>query len=547
MESALILLSGAVWFVFAYYWYGNVIKRNLIDKTPNPPLPSKEFYDGKDYVPTKPIVLFGHHFSSIAGAGPIVGPIIAVSLFGWLPAMLWILLGAVFFGAVHDYTSMMMSAKKKGISIAEISGEIVSSRVKNLFGIFIWVIVVLIQAVFIDLCVQTIIEDPEIVIPTFSLVTVAVLFGMLILKPQRSVVFPTFIAIALLLVIVYLSEGNPIIIDSEYSYHLWLLIIIAYTFFASILPVWVLLQPRDYLSTYFLIIGLVVGTLGILVVSPSLQLPIITSGEEAKEPIFPALFIIIACGAISGFHSLVGSGTSSKQLDREKAGKFVGFGSMLTEGFLALLVVVMVSSVLVWGAAGEGLDNSFQGLLSKSAIILFGHSFGIVAEGIGIPFLVGSTFGVLMVNAFVITTLDTSARLNRYLVQETLGTKYGGIFKNKYFATGISLFFAGLLCLSNGYKVIWPLFGITNQMIGAVALFVVTVYFALYKAPKFYTLIPAIFMFIITISATIYQTVYKFIPSENWVLLGFSIVLMFLNIIVCYEAFKKILILKSKP
>lgn len=538
MNSAFIILFGLAWFVFAYFWWGGIIKKKVVFSTDDNPAPSHTINDGVDYVPTKPAILFGHHFSSIAGAGPIVGPILAYAMFGWLPALIWIVLGSVFMGAVHDYTSLICSVRHKGISLVEISEQVVSKRARTIFGIFIFLTLTLVQAVFADLTAKTLAEKPEIVLPTIGVIFIAVVFGWAVYRKGANVLISTVIALAILFVFIILGDYYPI----QGSYNLWLFLAIIYCFAAATLPVWVLLQPRDYISMYILVFGMVLGIAGMLVMRPEINGPAFISFNSQSGPLFPMLFITVACGAVSGFHSLVSSGTSAKQLNKESDAKFIAFGGMLTEGMLALLVITMISSVLWWGGnTGEMPAGAitFQDLLGKSANIVFGTSLGMVTEKLGIPLFFGISFGVLMLNAFILTTLDTTTRLNRYIIHETVGAIYGGIFNNKYFASAVSLLFAYLLCLTGGYKVIWPVFGASNQLIATLALFVVTVYLLGIKAKRWYTFIPAIIMLVVTQSALVYQLFWMYFPNGQWVLALVAVLLMVLGFVVAWEVIKK--------
>lgn len=545
MNALPVLLFGLVWFIFAYYWYGNKIRKKLLRTDDKNPTPSHELQDGKDFVPSKPSILFGHHFSSIAGAGPIVGPILAFAYFGWLPAILWILIGSVFMGAVHDYTALMVSVRNKGKSIVDISDKIVSKKSKAIFTAFVWITLMLIQAVFADLVAKTLVEKPEIVIPTASLIVLALLFGYFVFRKGMNDILATVIALGLLFVAVLLGEEYPI----NGSFHFWLALTFIYAFLASILPVQTLLQPRDYLSMYILLVGLIIGIVGTLVLNPVLNAPAYVGFEGPKGPLFPILFITIACGAISGFHSLVSSGTSSKQLNREGDGQLIAYGGMLMEGLLALLVIVMIGGVLFWSdgssLAPQGMPV-FQELLDKSAILVFGNSLGITAESIGIPLAMGTMFGVLMMKAFILTTLDTSARLNRYITQEAAPAKLKGFLGNRYVASSLSLIVAYILCLFDGYKVLWPMFGSSNQLIATLALFVISAYLFGVKAPRWYTLIPGIIMLIVTESSLVYQLFAEHIPSGKWHLAFISAFLFLLGLMVAYDSMKKIKDLSNK-
>ncbi len=534
-----IILLGIAYFIFAYYWYGNVIKNKVLRSSNEVPTPSHTLYDDKDYVPTRPTVLFGHHFSAIAGAGPIIGPILAYSYFGWLPALLWILLGSVFIGAVHDYTALFTSIRNKGYSIVNIANEVISPRAGFLFSIFVFLTLILVEAVFADLTARTLMEEPKIVVPTFGLIAVAIIFALLHYRLKLNVFFATLISLILLGILLYVGD----IAQIKASYEVWLFLILIYCFVASILPVWLLLQPRDYLSMYILIIGMFFGYIGIMFLNPTIQGPSFISFTSKNGPLFPMLFITIACGAISGFHSLIASGTSAKQLDKEEQGKLIAYGGMLTEGALAFLVIVMVSSVMQFNGNSE---SSFIGILTnKNADILFGTALGLTLHTLGVPVAFGAAFGILMLNAFILTSLDASTRLNRYIIQEGFGIKYGGILKDKYFASALVVVLTLVVCLSGGYQKIWSVFGSANQLIGTLALFVITMYLLGIKSPKWYTLVPAFFMLLVTETALIYQFFFLYLPKFDILLMLISLALIVLGILVALESLKKIFAQKT--
>ncbi|MFN3306649.1 MAG: carbon starvation protein A [Candidatus Kapaibacteriota bacterium] len=535
MNTLFFILFGIAWFLFAYFWYGNIIKNKVLRSNDSIPTPSHTQFDNKDYVPTKPIVLFGHHFSAIAGAGPIIGPILAYSYFGWLPALLWILIGSVFIGAVHDYTSLITSVRNKGFSLVNIADKVISPRAGFLFSLFVFLTLLLVLAVFSDLTARTLMEDPTIVVPTIGLIFVAMLFAILHYKLKVNVYLATLVALVCLMLLLWWGQSFPI----KASYEVWLAIILIYCFIAAILPVWLLLQPRDYISMYILVIGMTLGYLGMMLLNPKIQGPEYLGFMHKNIPLFPMLFITIACGAISGFHSLIASGTSAKQLDKESQGKLIAFGGMLTEGALAFLVIIMTASVLPFNGDAQ---NSFLGILTnKNADILFGTVLGETLKSLGIPVVFGTSFGILMLNAFILTSLDAGTRLCRYIVQEGFGERYGGILKDKYFSTAIILLLTLLICLSGSYQKIWSVFGAANQLIGTLALFVVTSYLLGIKAPKWYTLIPALFMLVVTETALIYQFLFLYLPKMDIVLLIISFLLIVLGLIVAYESLQKIL------
>lgn len=537
MNATLIAIVGIVWFISAYLWYGKKIEDRVVKPDDQNLTPANQVNDGIDFVPTKTPILFGHHFSSIAGAGPIIGPIFAFSLFGWLPTLLWIMLGTVFMGAVHDYTSMMASVRNRGVSITDITERSVSKTARWIFSVFVWLALALVQAVFAVLTAQTLEQKPEIVVPTLGLMILAVGFGFFVYKKKLNLFLGTILTLIFLFVLILLGDYYPI----NASYDFWLLFCLVYAFIAATLPVWVLLQPRDYLSMYLLLSGLLLGFIGLFVKSPEINGPAFISINSQNGPIWPILFITVACGAISGFHSLVGSGTSSKQLMKETDGKKISFGGMLTEGALAFLVVLLMSSVLFWkkSPTPDTNDLIFQNLLQKSANITFGTALGNVLSSLGIPLFVGISFGVLMLNAFILTTLDTTVRLARYIVEESVGVKIP-ILRNRFLAAATGLILAYILTQNNSWKIIWPVFGASNQLVAALALFVATAYWFGFGRPRRFTLIPAIFMLLTTEAALIYQTFWQYIPAGNITLIVISLILIILGFIVAYEVHKKI-------
>jgi len=538
LNAALIGVLGALWFAFMYRWYGDVIDKQIIRPSDAQATPANTMTDNIDYVPTHPAILFGHHFSSIAGAGPIVGPMLAYSLFGWLPALLWVLLGSVFIGAVHDYTSMMASVRNKGVSIAEIAEKYVSSTARWIFSAFLWLALVLVIAVFAVFTAQTLAQEPAIVIPTLGLMLLAMAFGVAVYRKGANVWVGTVIALVIMVGLIFLGDIYPI----PASYDFWLVFSLVYCFLASTVPVWVLLQPRDYLSMYILIIGLGLAFVSLLVMHPTINGPALLTFESPKGPLWPILFITVACGAVSGFHSVVSSGTSAKQLRRESDGRKIAFGGMLTEGALATVVILLMSSVLYWAVPPTEDVKSFvfQALLSeKGPNITFGTAMGRVMESIGIPLVYGTSFGVLMLNAFILTTLDTCTRLTRFIVTETVGSKVR-ILNNRYTASAAGLIVAYFLTLGHNGETLWPAFGAANQLIAALSLLVVTAYVFGFKRRTAYTLIPGVFMLVTTEAALFYQLFWQYIPAKNVALGVIAVVLMVLGIVITIEVFKRL-------
>lgn len=560
MNSLVLGAIALIGLFLGYKFYGGFIERKLIHPNDKYPTPAITEGDGVDYTPAKTSMLFGHHFSSIAGAGPIIGPLIGVTFFGWLVSSIWILVGSIFIGAVHDYTSMMLSVRNKGKSIADIAGFSLGTRAKNVFSIFLWMALVLVVAAFGDATAQTLVKKPEIVIPTFGLIFLAVLFGNMVYRMKMPLLVGTVISLAALGFLIYLGELYPIRIPetilgmSDLRFWFWALMI--YALVASVIPVWVLLQPRDYISSWLLYIGLGLGFIGLIIAAPKIQAPaLVTVNSATQGPIWPMLFVLIACGAVSGFHSLVSSGTTSKQLAREGLGKKIGYGSMILEAVLAIMVVMIASAALIWDPSAAKSEFGLQYLMKSVAagggggpIVAFATGFGRVIQRIpGISIIVGIYFGMLMLNAFVITTLDTATRLGRFILTEVGGSRIKA-FGNRWVTSLITVAAAGMIASTGGIKAIWPVFGATNQLVAALALIIVSAYLIGVKKPGIYTIIPAIFMLITTIGALFYKMTQFFGGggANNFVLGVVSVILIILSIYVALEAKDILLFIKGK-
>ncbi len=539
VNSALLVVIAVVWFYFAYKWYGTKIEKKTVAPNDENKTPAIEQNDGVDYYPAKPFVLFGHHFSSIAGAGPILGPVAAVAAFGWGGTILWIMIGAVFIGAVHDYLSLMISTRSKGNSIPEIAQQVIGKRARNLFSIFVLITLILIVAVFGSVAANTLVSTPEVVIPTFGVIPLAMLFGFMVYRKNISLTIGTVVSLVILALLIYLGFRYPVAapLEGSNAYAFWFILLMAYGLFASILPVWVLLQPRDYISNWVLMIGLGLGLIGTFVTRPVINAPAFTGFTGSGGPLWPMLFITVACGAISGFHSLVASGTTSKQLAKESDGKLVGFGGMLLEGVLAVLAVICVAAGLYWVAPAGQEAFSFLDVLGEGgAITAFGMGYGKVTEPLLGVF--GMLFGITMLKTFVMTTLDTTVRLGRFVSAELIGAKLP-FMKNRLAGSLLIIIPAFYLGYTGTYNVIWPMFGAANQLVAALALLVVTAYLVGVKKPTKYTLYPAIFMILTTLAALIYQGYGHFFGSSpNYVLGTTSAVLFVLAIVVAGEAWK---------
>lgn len=508
MITILLTLSLGALFL-GYIFYGKFLEQSYRVK-PKDLVPSKLRFDGIDFVPTNRWVLLGHHFSSIAGAGPILGPIIAGVAYGWGPCVLWILVGAIFIGGVHDFSALITSLRHRGKSIAEITKIYMGKTTYKIFLIFIWFTLIYVVTVFTDLAATSFSKDPAVAQINLIYILIAFLSGLLIYKFGFKLSLATGVALLLLTVSIYLSLYLRFI---EYPKEIWIYLLFLYSFIASVLPVWMLLQPRDYLSSFLLYSVFIVGTLGILISKPSFAYPALVSFYDPKiGPIFPFIFITVACGAVSGFHSLVSSGTTSKQLDSIKNAKFIGYGGMLLEGFLAILAI----STLIM------IDMDTRNSL-KNPIDIFSHGMGCFFESLNFDYSYGRLWGNLVLSAFILTTLDTALRISRYVVEELLNIKKTS-FMTRFLTTSICLLLPIFLLNLKFYapdgseipvwKKIWPLFGATNQLLASLVL--LTVYVWIKKeglGRGLFVLIPGIFMYIVT-TLGLFYTIIKGKPFE---------------------------------
>ena len=534
MNAVWILLLALVWFYVGYRFYGGFIEKRLriSDKKKTPAILYK---DKMDYSPAKKSFLLGHHFASSAGAGPIIGPIIAVSYFGWFPVVLWILLGAVFIGAMHDYISLIASVRNKAKSVSVITKKYLSSRTGWVFGLMIWLTLILIITVFSVSSAESIIEKPDLVIPLIAITLIALILGVGVRKYKWNDKIASIIAIISIFFFVWVGNAFPISFLANNTIllrNILITIIFLYAFIASIIPVWLLLRPRDYLSAIQMSLILFLGIIAIFIAKPVISAPAYISG--GVFPIWPILFITVACGAISGYHGLVSSGTTSKQISKESHGKSIGYGAMLLEGLLAILVTVVVISGVKWGAGAGG----FQAALDKGWIVLFSSGFGNIVGNI-IPFIsvgVAALLGAFMVNQFILTSVDTSTRLGRFVISESLFPK----LKNRFLTTLIVLIPAWLLAITNSYETLWRLFGTSNQLIASITMIGIAAFFISKKTRVKYIIIPAIFVLITTLSALIYLTFRAggYIAEGNFILAGISMLMLVLGVFVAFEGFR---------
>lgn len=536
MNSLLVGAGAVVLLWLGYRFYGAKIE-SLWDIDPRRKTPAHTKRDGVDYIPADNwLILFGHHFAGIAGAGPIIGPVVAAALWGWVPALGWIVLGSIFIGAVHDFSALMASVRHEGKSIAQVAQTVMGRRAKILLAAFLWLALVLVVAVFAAATANTLIQEPRIVLPTFGLIPVAMLVGLMIYRWRAGSLLSTVVGLLLLAGLLGGGYHWPVVWTSLTG---WIVVLLVYAFIASIVPVNIILQPRDYLSTFILFFGLVLGYAGLLLSRPAMSTPAFVSVSSAQGPLWPMLFVVIACGAVSGFHSLIASGTTAKQLGNERDARRIGFGAMILEGVLAVLALLTVTAGLRWSASGAGSAPVYPELLQGGNWIgTFGAGYGQLVAPI-----LGSTLGTLIaittLNAFVMTTLDSATRIARYITEELFGEDFGiRLFKNAYFSTTIVVLFAAYLALGN-WKAIWPIFGASNQLVGALALMVMSTYLLAKKKPVGYTLYPAVFMLLTTLAALLWQ-VSQFLAKGNILLSTIGIVLLVLAFFLIAENIRMI-------
>ena len=525
MNSLLLMVGSIIVFIIAYATYGAwLAKKWGVD--PSRATPAHKINDGIDYVPTSPSILLGHHFASIAGAGPINGPIQA-AIFGWVPVYLWIMIGCIFFGAPHDMGSLLASIRHKGKSIGEVIGDTMGDTGKKLFSIFAWLTLLLIVAAFTNIVATTFANTPEAATSSILFMIIAIVFGYFVYRRGVSIKIGTVVGVILLFASVWIGTQYPL----SLSVNTWIVILAVYIFAASTAPVWILLQPRDYLNSYLLYAMIIGSVLGIIIYRPEIQLDAVTSFSVNGQYLFPILFVTVACGAISGFHALVGSGTSSKQLNNEKDVRIIGYGAMLIEGVLAVVALITAAYL----SKGEFLDK----LSTIGPTNVFAEGVGTFMSKFGIPYQSGKTFVALAVSAFALTSLDTATRLGRFIFQEYFEDptkEKQSPLTNMYVSTTITVILGAILAVG-GYSVIWPIFGSANQLLSALALMAVALWLKKQKRTYSMLTIPMIFMLIVTLCALVLLAKNN-IASGNYILVGFSVALFILAIVLAVHGYK---------
>jgi len=525
-----------------YRFYSKFIAEKIYQLDPSFKTPAHVQRDDIDYVPTKRFVLWGHHFTAVAGAAPIVGPAVAV-VWGWLPAFIWVVVGTMFFAGVHDFGAVWASVRNQARSVGSLTGEVVSPRSRTLFMIVIFLLLLMVNAVFAVLIAGEFQATPSSVIPAWSAVFVAIIIGVLLYRVGVGIFWPTVVGTVVLYAVIYLGELVPVVLPAQTAGlapgAVWILILFGYAAIASMLPVWLLLQPRDYINGIQLFVGLGVMYAAVLISNPTVVAPAINANvPAAAPPIMPLLFVTVACGAISGFHGLVGSGTTSKQLDRETDARFVGYLGSLGEGALAIVAIIAATAGFATFADWEAVYSTWN---TQGTQTFVQGGARIAAAGLGLPVAFAETLLAVMVVLFAGTTMDAGVRLQRYIVQEW-GTIYGiRPLQNGYIATALAV--GACLVLSfgaggadgTGGMVIWPLFGTTNQLLAGMTLLVISVMLVKLGRPARYTMIPMVFVTAMAFFSALLQlqTLYM---SASYLLLAMDILIIVTAIFIMLEA-----------
>ncbi len=588
MLTLLIAAGSFLGFIVAYHTYGRWLARKIFVLDANAEVPSQQLRDDIDFVPTRKEVIFGHHFTSIAGTGPIVGPAIAV-FWGWLPALLWVVFGSIFIGAVHDFGALVVSLRNRGQTVGEVAGRIIAPRAKVLFLLVLFFALTVVLAIF-GLVIASIFKlYPESVLSVWIAMPVAIAIGFWVFRFGGSLLAPSLLALGILYGAIYLGTIFPITVPASWGNPtiVWTGILFVYCFFASVLPVWVLLQPRDFINSHQLIVALalLVGGMFVAGVQGSADLigsapAIATQVPIDAPPLWPFLFITIACGAVSGFHCLVSSGTTSKQVANEHDAQYVAYGAMLLEGALAVIVILACCAGVGMGKFSRQADGSYEAVVDSAGKQLTGQAawaarydsggswssfdlgdkVGAFVEGganflsaLGISLQLSIAIIAVLVACFAATTLDTATRLQRYVVQELAAEFRIAPLANKYMATLFAVVLALLLALMRGPALadgtlrpygtgglyLWPLFGATNQLLAGLALMVTVFYLARRNKPIWFALVPMLIMIVMPIWALgwqVFNTETGWWPTRNYLLLTISAVTLLLQFWMVAEA-----------
>jgi carbon starvation protein len=541
MSAIILLLLGLGGMAAGYFVYSRFIASRIYKLDPNFRTPAHEYEDGVDFVPTNRYVLWGHHFTSVAGAAPIVGPAIAV-IWGWLPAFLWVVFGTIFFAGVHDSGALWASVRNRAKSVGALTGEVVGRRARTVFMIVIFLVLLMVNAVFGVVIAKLLINNPGAVVPVWGAIAVALVIGQLIYRRVIGLGLVSVLGVAALYSLIYVGPMVPVTLPDQVmglsANASWILMLFAYAAVASLLPVWMLLQPRDYINGLQLFVGLILLYGAVLLGNPQVVAPMINSDVPAGTPsLLPLLFVTIACGAISGFHGLVASGTSSKQLDKETDARFVGYFGAVGEGALALAAIIAATAGFASLADWQAVYTAF-GQGSLTAFVDGGAN--ILANGMGMDVSVAATLLTVMAALFAGTTMDTGLRLQRYIFQE-----WGEIYQQKWMTRPLpATLLAVVSCLllafgaggadGSGGLLIWPLFGTTNQLLAGLTLLVITIMLVKRGRPAIYTLAPLVFLLVMTLFALLMQ-LKSFYEKQDWFLLGLDLVVLVAALLVTLE------------
>ncbi|WP_051478891.1 carbon starvation protein A [Arthrobacter sp. H5] len=550
MPAPIIAAVVGLLFFLGYRYYSSYLARKTYALDPNFVTPAHEFSDGVDFVPTNKHVLFGHHFTSVAGAAPIVGPAIAV-FWGWGPALLWIVIGTIFAAGVHDMGSLVVSVRHKARSIGSLASDVINRRARTLFLLIIFFLLTLVNAVFAVVIGNLFVANPGAVIPIFLQIPFAIAIGQYIYRKRTAALIPSLIGVVILYFLIFVGQQFPVdiapladMLGIDNPRNLWVIIMFAYTFIASRIPVWMLLQPRDYINSHQLFVALAIIVIGIIVGWETVVAPAFNDVPEGSPSIFPFLFITIACGAISGFHSLVASGTTAKQLNKDTDARHVGYGAALGEGSLAVGAVLAVTA----GAAATRADWDVLypdfATASGGATNNFVQGIAAFANNLGIPLELGVVFAAVVVIAFAATTMDTGVRLQRYVVQEIAELAgWTKIARNITLATSIAVAVPLAMALLPGggeqgytFGVLWQLFGTTNQLTAGLALAVIAVWVTRSGRRAWPVIIPLVFLLFMTSWALIANLI-NFVQAGEWVLAPLDLIIFVLAMWLIVEAF----------
>lgn len=540
MNSLVLVFIGLAMMIGGYFLYSRFLSKKVYQLSEGYETPAHTMNDGVDYVPTNKFVLWGHHFTSVAGAAPIVGPAVAV-IWGWLPAFLWVTIGTVFIAGMHDLGTLWASQRHKGQSIGTLSGRYIGARGRNLFLVVIFLLLLMVVAAFAVVISGLLVSTPTSVIPTWGAIVVALFIGQAIYRFKWNLPLVSVVGVVILYALMVIGDSFPIVLPDQIlglsPEAFWIVVLFLYGGIASMLPVWVLLQPRDYINGLQLFVGLGILYLAFLFTAPAIVAPAINMAvPEGTPSMFPLLFVTIACGAISGFHGIVASGTSSKQLDKETDARFVGYFGAVGEGLLALGTIIATTAGFRTIAEWESIYTAFnEG--GVNAFVAGGGS--LINEGLGISTSLSATILATMAVLFAATTMDTGVRLQRFVVQEIgeiMGVKLGA------FVATIVVVLLGLgLTFSaggdgSGGMLIWPLFGTTNQLMAALSLSIIAVILTRLRRPIWPVLIPLVFVLFMSLWAMVVQ-LGQFWDAQNWLLLVLDVIILIAGVWVTVEAF----------